>query len=301
MTLKAKNTCFAVRGRTLLHDVSLVVHPGEVLAVMGPNGAGKSTLLKVLSGEVTPSRGDVLQNGRNIADIPAIKLAQERAVMPQAASMAFPFAVRDVVMLGRAPFRKISSARYDASLTGKALELADITHLAAHAYPSLSGGEKQRVHLARALVQLWGMTGESEGDGDGQEQSEQTEQTNQPAQITRSNSRFLLLDEPTAGLDIAHQQALLNVARAEAQQNGVGVLVILHDFNQVTAYADRVVLLKRGAVFATGAVGDVMHPALLSDLFESPVRAVPDPDGATPLLVGGGAGRMMADYGVRHG
>ncbi|PKR51934.1 heme ABC transporter ATP-binding protein [Thalassospira marina] len=300
MTLKAKNICFVVRGRTLLHDVSLAVQPGEVLAVMGPNGAGKSTLLKVLSGEVTPSRGDVLQNGRNIADIPAIKLAQERAVMPQAASMAFPFAVRDVVMLGRAPFRKISSARYDAELTEKALELADITHLVANAYPSLSGGEKQRVHLARALVQLWGMTGEGAevGDGDGQEQSEQT---TQPAHITHSNSRFLLLDEPTAGLDIAHQQALLNVARAEAQQNGVGVLVILHDFNQVTAYADRVVLLKRGAVFATGAVGDVMRPALLSDLFESPVRAVPDPDGATPLLVGGGAGRVMADYGVRHG
>ncbi|WP_073955259.1 heme ABC transporter ATP-binding protein [Thalassospira sp. TSL5-1] len=292
MTLLAQNVSFEVRGRPLLRDVSVSIQPGEVLAVMGPNGAGKSTLLKVLAGELVPSRGCVMQNGRNIADMAAMDLAQERAVMPQAASMVFPFAVRDVVMLGRAPFRKTSPHWLDLRLVDQAMEQADISHLADHPYPALSGGEKQRVHLARALVQLWAVPDNPGPEGQSRHSGLIYRYRNKWAQVRKlpsvhgSQGRFLLLDEPTAGLDIAHQHALLHLARQEARQHNAGILMILHDFNQITRYADKVVLLRKGAVFASGSVADVMQPDLLSELFENPVRAVPDPNGAIPILVG---------------
>ncbi|CAM3408109.1 heme ABC transporter ATP-binding protein [Thalassospira profundimaris] len=269
MTLMAHKADFKARGRYLLRDVSIAVEPGEVLAILGPNGAGKSTLLKVLAGELSPSGGTVFQNGRALSSISALDLAQERAVMPQAASMSFPFTVFDVVALGRAPYRKVSTRQFDQKQVRRAIELADITHLADRAYPALSGGEKQRVHLARALVQLWGMT-----------------DTSQSSAVTNGDdvARFLLLDEPTAGLDVSHQHAVLALARREAKERGVGVLMILHDFNQVLTYADQVAILSSGEVVEQGSVSDVMTPDLLSSVFKSPIRAINDPAGGIVLV-----------------
>lgn len=272
MSLIAHDVSFVVHGRHLLRDVSVAVRPGEVLAVLGPNGAGKSTLLKVLAGELMVSSGKVTQNGLAITDIAALDLARERAVMPQAAAMTFPFKVRDVVALGRAPFRKISTRKRDQELVERAIANADIEHLADRVYPALSGGEKQRVQLARALVQVWGMESCS-GRADVKKSAP-----------TLSNARFLLLDEPTSGLDVSHQHALLAVARREAHDNGVGVLVILHDFNQVTAYADRVAILQAGQVVAQGPVREIMKPDLLSTVFNSPIRAIEDPNGGVVLV-----------------
>lgn len=274
MSLVANKAGFVVRGRHLLRDVTVAVKPGEVLAVLGPNGAGKSTLLRVMAGEYQATSGTIHQNGQDVSQVAALALAQTRAVMPQAASMTFPFAVRDVVALGRAPFRRNSTRQFDQKLVDHAIRLADIDHLADRAYPALSGGEKQRVHLARALVQVWGMnnretTGRLDHERDGQE-------------------RFLLLDEPTAGLDVSHQHALLAVARREAHQNNVGVMMILHDFNQVTAYADRVAVLSAGEIVAQGPVLDIMEPGLLSSVFKSPIRAIDDPAGGFVLVSHGG-------------
>ncbi|MBC05048.1 heme ABC transporter ATP-binding protein [Thalassospira sp.] len=273
MTLMAHKADFKARGRYLLRDVSIAVEPGEVLAILGPNGAGKSTLLKVLAGELSPSGGKVFQNGRALSSISALELAQERAVMPQAASMTFPFTVFDVVALGRAPYRKVSTRQFDQKQVRRAIELADITHLADRAYPALSGGEKQRVHLARALVQLWGMTDTSQRSAASNGDDEQ------PSVV-----RFLLLDEPTAGLDVSHQHAVLALARQEAKERGVGVLMILHDFNQVLTYADRVAILSSGEVVEQGSVSDVMTPDLLSSVFKSPIRAIKDPAGGIVLV-----------------
>ncbi|OAZ14912.1 hypothetical protein TH15_03715 [Thalassospira profundimaris] len=261
---------FKARGRYLLRDVSITVEPGEVLAILGPNGAGKSTLLKVLAGELATSGGKVFQNGRPLSTISALDLAQERAVMPQAASMTFPFTVFDVVALGRAPFRKVSTRQFDQKQVIRAIKLADITHLADRTYPALSGGEKQRVHLARALVQLWGMT--------------DANLTQVASDGSISAARFLLLDEPTAGLDVAHQHAVLSLARREAKECGVGVLMILHDFNQVLTYADQVAVLSAGEVVAQGSVSDVMTPDLLSSVFKSRIRSINDPAGGVILI-----------------
>ncbi|KZB71373.1 MULTISPECIES: heme ABC transporter ATP-binding protein [Thalassospira] len=270
MTLMAHKADFKARGRYLLRDVSIAVEPGEVLAILGPNGAGKSTLLKVLAGELAPSGGKVFQNGRPLSTISALDLAQERAVMPQAASMTFPFTVFDVVALGRAPYRKLSTRQFDQKQVIRAIKLADITHLADRAYPALSGGEKQRVHLARALVQLWGM--------------KDANQTHVASDGSISAARFLLLDEPTAGLDVAHQHAVLSLARREAKECGVGVLMILHDFNQVLSYADQVAVLSAGEVVAQGSVSDVMRPELLSSVFKSRIRSINDPAGGVVLI-----------------
>lgn len=270
MTLMAHKADFKARGRYLLRDVSIAVEPGEVLAILGPNGAGKSTLLKVLAGELAPSGGKVFQNGRPLSTISALDLAQERAVMPQAASMTFPFTVFDVVALGRAPYRKVSTRQFDQKQVIRAIKLADITRLADRAYPSLSGGEKQRVHLARALVQLWGM--------------KDANQTHAARDGSISAARFLLLDEPTAGLDVAHQHAVLSLARREAKECGVGVLMILHDFNQVLSYADQVAVLSAGEVVAQGSVSDVMTPDLLSSVFKSRIRSINDPAGGVVLI-----------------
>ncbi|MBS8275086.1 heme ABC transporter ATP-binding protein [Thalassospira tepidiphila] len=270
MTLMVHKADFKARGRYLLRNVSIAVEPGEVLAILGPNGAGKSTLLKVLAGELAPSGGKVFQNGRLLSTISALDLAQERAVMPQAASMTFPFTVFDVVALGRAPYRKVSTRQFDQKQVSRAIKLADITHLADRAYPALSGGEKQRVHLARALVQLWGM--------------KDANQTHAASDGSISAARFLLLDEPTAGLDVAHQHAVLSLARREAKECGVGVLMILHDFNQVLSYADQVAVLSAGEVVAQGSVSDVMTPDLLSSVFKSRIRSIHDPAGGVVLI-----------------
>jgi len=270
MTLMAHKADFKARGRYLLRDVSIAVEPGEVLAILGPNGAGKSTLLKVLAGELAPSGGKVFQNGRPLSTISALDLAQERAVMPQAASMTFPFTVFDVVALGRAPYRKVSTRQFDQKQVIRAIKLADITHLADRAYPALSGGEKQRVHLARALVQLWGM--------------KDANQTHAANDGSIAAARFLLLDEPTAGLDVAHQHAVLSLARREAKECGVGVLMILHDFNQVLSYADQVAVLSAGEVVEQGSVSDVMTPELLSSVFKSRIRSINDPAGGVVLI-----------------
>ncbi len=270
MTLMVHKADFKARGRYLLRNVSISVEPGEVLAILGPNGAGKSTLLKVLAGELAPSGGKVFQNGRLLSTISALDLAQERAVMPQAASMTFPFTVFDVVALGRAPYRKVSTRQFDQKQVSRAIKLADITHLADRAYPALSGGEKQRVHLARALVQLWGM--------------KDANQTHAASDGSISAARFLLLDEPTAGLDVAHQHAVLSLARREAKECGVGVLMILHDFNQVLSYADQVAVLSAGEVVAQGSVSDVMTPDLLSSVFKSRIRSIHDPAGGVVLI-----------------
>ncbi len=266
MSLRAQDVTYEVRGNKLVRDICICVEPGEVTAILGPNGAGKSTLLKLLSGEIIPTSGLITQNEYPLNDLSALQLAQQRAVMPQATSITFPFIVRDVVGLGRAPFRKQSTRKLDAELVEYAIGNADIAHLADRAYPALSGGEKQRVHLARALVQLWGMD-----HGEIQKKNPQTD-------------RYLLLDEPTSGLDVAHQHALLSVARREARDRRTGVLMILHDFNQVMAYADKVAILHKGNLVAYGATADVMTSALLSDVFESSIRTITDPEGRAVLI-----------------
>lgn len=224
----------------ILDDVSLRVAPGEVLALLGPNGAGKSTLLKLFAGEDVPSAGEVRLNGRRLHEWSAAELARRRAVLPQESPLSFPFRVRDVVLLGRMPFLDGRETAADHERSDEALRRAGVAHLSDRIYTQLSGGERQRVHLARVLAQL-------DENREGQ-------------------ARYLLLDEPTASLDLLHQHEVLGTVRALARE-GVGVLVVLHDLNLAARYADRLALLKQGRLQALGPPDEILNPANIHEVF----------------------------------
>ena len=244
-------------GRLVLDQVSCAAHAGRVLAVLGPNGAGKSTLLRLLAGEFAPASGSVAFGGRALADWPLAELARRRAVVVQHSELAFPFTVREVVLLGRTPHPGRGDSPADQAAAVRALASVDLTDRAAQNFPTLSGGERQRVHFARALAQLDGAP---------------------------TGSRALLLDEPTASLDLAHQHAVLALARRLARSEGLAVLVVLHDLNLALGYADDVLVLRAGAVAATGPVAETITTALVRSVFGIDADLHPGSAGAHPWL-----------------
>ncbi|MEL6614230.1 MAG: heme ABC transporter ATP-binding protein [Bacteroidota bacterium] len=255
---------------TLLDGLSLEVAPGEVVAVVGPNGAGKTTALRLMAGEELPTDGDATLDGQPLATLTSSRLAQRRAVLPQASALAFGFSVLDVVLLGRTPHTSTRAEDLDA--VERAMRRAGILDLAARRYTTLSGGEKQRVHLARTLAQLdspldWG-PGQTPASGGG----------------TPAGARYLLLDEPTSALDLAHQHTVLGVARAEAAR-GIGVLAVLHDLNLAAQYADRIAVLAAGHLVAVGTPEAVLTPTIVHCAFGISVLVTQNPCAACPLVV----------------
>ena len=240
--LKAEHLSFRCGNKNLLHDVSLELHTGEILAVLGANGAGKSTLLKILSGDYKPCTGQVSFHGRALSDWQPRQLARLRAVLPQSASLSFPFPVRDVVMMGRSP-HQCSRQEHQRSVQ-QAMHQAEIIHLSGRDYTTLSGGERQRVHLARVLTQL---------------------------DHTGEQGRCLLLDEPTASLDLAHQHHLLRLLREQVASRALGVLIIEHDLNLA---APRVICLRQGEVYAAGTVQDTLHPSVIKAVYGIAMQVV---------------------------
>ncbi len=257
--LEAEGVGYAVRGKPLLAGVSLALQPGRLTVVVGPNGAGKSTLLKLLTGELTPSAGRVLIDGRPIAAVPAWRLACRRAVMMQAARLAFPFTAWEVAALGASGVGHAMPEHQRRRIVGAALETADVGHLSGRSYQTLSGGEQQRVQFARTLAQL------SAG------------RSTEPRQI-------LFLDEPVSSLDLRHQLALLDAAAALAR-DGVAVLAVLHDLNLALAYADRLVVIHEGRVAADGDPAQVVTDRLLAEVFGVPLRLGVTPPAGAPFLL----------------
>jgi iron complex transport system ATP-binding protein len=241
--LEARDVHLSRGGRPVLAGVGLGLRPGELVALVGPNGAGKSSLFAVLAGEIRPDRGSVTLDGRPLADFPAAALAAERAALEQAPSLAAPFSVAELVRLGMAAVPRADID--EGEIAARAMAAAGIAGLAARPADRLSGGERARAHLARVLAQLW--AGRAAGGG-----------------------RLLLLDEPTASLDLAHQVALMAAIRAEAL-GGAAVLAVLHDLNLAAAFADRTVLLSGGRVAATGASAAVLNARLLSAVYGAPI------------------------------
>jgi iron complex transport system ATP-binding protein len=247
----ARDVTFAVDGAVLLDGVDLDVHAGEVLAVVGPNGAGKSTLLGVLAGDLAPTRGEVRYAGADVRTLKVGDLARRRGVLLQEHRLSFPFPVVDVVRMGRSPWRGTPLEDDDDRAVADALAEAEVDHLAARRFPSLSGGEKARVAFARARAQA---------------------------------TPVLLLDEPTAALDIRHQELLLSRARDRARA-GDAVVAVLHDLSLAAAYADRVAVLAGGRLRGLGTPRDVLTAALLTEVYRYPVDVVPHPRTGEPLVL----------------
>lgn len=248
--IEAEGVGFEIDGAVLVDDVDLRVVPGEVLGVVGPNGAGKSTLIRLLAGELRPNRGLVRLDGRAIGEYRPLELARHRAVLPQQTVLQFAFRVLDVVLMGRYPHSEATPVE-DAAVVASALDGTDTTHLRDRLYPTLSGGEQTRVSLARVLAQETGT---------------------------------LLLDEPSASLDIRHQELVMGVLRSLAGR-GTAVAAVLHDLNLAARHADRVAVMAEGRVVDVGPTAEILRADLLSDVYEHPVAVVPHPRLDCPLVL----------------
>ncbi|MBZ6102047.1 heme ABC transporter ATP-binding protein [Streptomyces olivaceus] len=230
-------------GRPVLDGVDVRVRAGEVLALVGPNGAGKSTLLGALAADVPAAEGVVRVHGRPVSAWSAPELALRRAVLPQSASLSFPFPVEEVVRMGRAPWAGGDEADEDDAVVADAMSRTAVTGFAGRPFSALSGGERARVALARVLAQ---------------------------------RAPLLLLDEPTAALDLRHQELVLRLCRERARA-GDAVVVVLHDLALAAAYADRVAVLRAGRVAADGPPAEVFAEELLSEVYDQPVEVLPHP------------------------
>jgi iron complex transport system ATP-binding protein len=224
-------------GRKLLDSVGIKLQPGRFTVVIGPNGAGKSTLMKVLSGEMEPDSGEVSYFGAAAHLHAPQELAQRRAVLPQAVQLAFPFTALEIVRMGavaQGSLQPTEQAR-------KALTRVGLRGFEARPYPSLSGGEQQRVQFARALAQV-------------------------PEPVVAGRPRALFLDEPTASLDIGHQISVLEIARDFATEGGI-VLAILHDLDLAAEFADHLVVLDQGRVVDEGACLQTVSDGTINSVY----------------------------------
>lgn len=258
--LEARNVTVMAGNATLLRQVAIAVQPGHIVVLIGPNGAGKSTLLRVLSGELAPTRGEALLDGRRLAAFSAAELARRRAVVPQASVLAFPFTVLEVAMLGVTVPGFAANTKAATQTAHEALDAVGLSALAHRLYVHLSGGERQRVHIARALAQVA-----------------------MPA-VRHGETRCLLLDEPTSNLDLAHQGLVLRAVRRQAER-GFAVLAVMHDLNLAAALADDLVLLVSGEVAAEGPASQVLRDGLLSAAYGCPVYANRTPGEDRPFVL----------------
>ena len=245
--LVAEHVSLAIRSKWLVRDVSLTVEPGEVIALVGPNGAGKSTLLRLLAGDVEPTGGQVLLDGKSVIAYHPRELALRRAVLPQQTVLQFAFTVREVVEMGRGARRLDDSEQ----IVTRSLRQTDALDLIERIYPSLSGGEQARVTLARVLAQ---------------------------------ETPILLLDEPTASLDLHHQQHVMDVARGLAAE-GASVVAVLHDLNLAAGYADRIGVLRAGELVKLDTPWETFTEELLSDVFACPITVSTHPTWNRPLVI----------------
>lgn len=245
---------YSIQHKAILEPINLTVHPGELLVVLGPNGAGKSTLLKLLTGETTACGGDLSINSLPLQTLTAVQMAMLRAVMPQHSQVSFSYTALEVIALGTLSHQK-NSRSYE--LMEEVMDLTETREFAYRQMEELSGGEKQRVHLARVLLQIW---------------------------EDKPNPRYLFLDEPTSSMDIAQQHQVLKLVQKVKHKN-IGVLAIVHDLNLAAQYADKVLLLKKGRALHYGPRLEVMTSQKLTEVFDHPISVINHPLYAQDIII----------------
>ena len=251
--IEADTLCMKVRQATLLDQVSLQLRGGETVAIVGPNGAGKSTLLRSLSGDLRCTGGNVRLKGRDLTSFSSRELANHRVMLSQHVNVSFPFTVEEIVAMGAGDRSRVASAPLVDAASAD-LDLAQFRH---RELPTLSGGEQQRAHFARVLVQL--ALGEAEhGPG------------------------VLLLDEPTSSLDLRHQINLVETAKRRAR-TGTAVIAVLHDLNLAVRFADRIIVLRKGVIAADGSPSETITDAMIRDVFE--VETAIGSEGGQPYVL----------------
>lgn len=249
--VEARGVRVVLGGSAVVDGVDLDVAGGELVALVGPNGAGKSSLLGAVAGDVHPVDGAVWVAGRPVRSWSALELARRRAVVPQRATVSFGFTVDQVVAMGRTPWAGTAAVVEDDAAVAQALDATDVAHLLERRVPSLSGGEQARVALARALAQ---------------------------------RTPLLLLDEPTAALDLRHQALVLGAVRRRVD-DGAGALVVLHDLTAAAAWADSIVVLDQGRVAAAGRPQDVCRPEVLDPVYRHRLAVLAGPEPGSIVVV----------------
>lgn len=264
--LEINSLSVGYRERLVLKDVSLTVQPGEVVALIGPNGAGKSTLIRAVSGVLPILRGGVRLCGKELGSLPPDRRARMLSVVPQAQSLPMSFNVYQTILLGRTPYLGWlgQAGRRDHDAVRQAMIQTRTLQLEERCIGELSGGEQQRVLLARALAQA---------------------------------TPILIMDEPTNHLDISHQTSFLNLARQLAMENGLAILVALHDLNLTSLYADRVAVLADGTLRAFGSPEEVFVEEILSPVYGARLQVMMHPQYGTPLVLPAGPDPGFAPHG----
>jgi len=252
--LKIKSLTVSYNGHEILKDISMTIAAGEIFALVGPNGAGKSTLIKAISGVLNPKSGSIHVDNQNIARMDSTQRARHLAVVPQARKLPGAYTVYDTVLLGRTPYLGWlgQAGEKDHALVRLALDRTQTSLLTERRISQLSGGEQQRVLLARALAQ---------------------------------DTPIMLMDEPTTHLDLEHQTNLLNLVCKLATEEDLTVLMVLHDLNLAALYADRIAVLVAGGIHAQGTPQEVLTPQTLSTVYNVPVNVITHPEYDTPLVL----------------
>jgi iron complex transport system ATP-binding protein len=253
--LEAREISINYGERVAVADVSLCTAPGEITAIIGPNGAGKSTLIRALNGALLPSNGEVLLDEKPLRSFARRAVARRIAVVAQEADLRFPVTVQEFVLGGRYAWSGMGlwgwETEQDLAVTREVLRETELEDLSARLMSELSGGERQRAVLARALA---------------------------------TEAGVLLLDEPTANLDLAHQATLLRLVRARCDQERAAALIVTHDINLAAEFADRVLLLLKGRCLASGKPEDVLTAELLREVFEIQVLVDAHPVTGSPRI-----------------
>ncbi len=242
MSIYSEKISLKYNDKSILEDINIEIKKGMILSILGPNGAGKSSLLNILSGDIESNIGNVFYDNTDIKNISIQERAFIRSVMSQNQPIVFDFSVRDIVEMGWLDKGNIKYSNNINNAIIGVLNDCEIAHLEKRKFNTLSGGEQRRVHFARSLIQLWRESG-------------------------NKDSRYLMLDEPTSNLDLSHQIKLMNMLKKLAN-NGVGILLILHDLNLAFNFSDYIAIIKNGKLFAYDKPLNIINKNILEDVFE---------------------------------
>ena len=256
--LKADKISYAHRKFSILQDIDVSVNHGELLVIVGPNGAGKSTLLSLLANEIGKNDNSILFKRKSFEEWEEKELPHHKAKFSQSNSQDIPLSVKDVVMMGRYPYFHATPQKQDNEAVTKAMQETDVEALATRDYNSLSGGEKQRVHLARVLTQL----------------------DNEVA------NKLVFLDEPLNNLDVLHQHRILHTIKNFTGRGNTAIMV-LHDLNLAAQFADTVMLLKKGKIVSHDIPDKVFTREIISGVYNFPCTVCPNPVNKNPLIIFG--------------
>ncbi|CAG5009664.1 Hemin import ATP-binding protein HmuV [Dyadobacter sp. CECT 9275] len=253
--IEVNQVTFGVKSRNLVHNLTFRVQSGEFRAVVGANGAGKSTLMKLLSREYSPTTGSISFLGKDLNKYKLRELAQKRAILAQQNSITLSFTAEDIVLMGRYPYYSAEPSERDLAIVDLCMQKAGIASLRNRLYPTLSGGEQQRVQVARTLAQIWEV-----------------------------KNGLILLDEPTTGMDLLHQYETFRLAK-DMCGKGFAVMAVVHDLNHALQYADKVLVMKKGSIIADGPPQEVLTEENIKSAFGLPVQIIRPENAPFPVII----------------